>query len=195
MPKCSSYITLGKRQPVSDPGLSGTEQQKTTPQQSSEWGSKSLIGAANECVAAVNGRACLALLDTGSQITSISESFYKKHLTDCVIHPVESLLRVVGAAGQDVPFLGYVDVEVEFPEEEAGLCDCVQALVLVVPDNAYNQRLPLVIGANIVKECKTVAKSWEELVFCKGHTPLLHGKELINLCVYESVLRVASRRF
>ena len=113
-----------------------------------------MIRAANECVAAVNGQACLALLDTGSQITSISESFYKKHLSDCVINPVESLLHAVGAAGQGVPFLGYVDIEVEFPAEEAGLCSCLQALVLVVPDNAYNQRVPLVIGTNIVRECK-----------------------------------------
>ena len=113
-----------------------------------------MIGDANECVAAVNGRACLALLDTGSQITSISESFYKKHLSDCALRPVESLLRVVGAGGQNVPFLGYVDVEVEFPEEESGLRSGVQALILVVPDNAYNQRVPLVIGTNIVRECK-----------------------------------------
>ena len=80
------------------------------------------------------------------------------------MNPVESLLRVVGAAGQGVPFLGYVDievdvpflgyVEVEFPAEEAGLCSCSQALVLVVPDNAYNQRVPLVIGTNILRECK-----------------------------------------
>ena len=61
---------------------------------------------------------------------------------------------MVGAAGQDVPFLGYVDVEVEFPVEEAGVCSCLQALVLVVPDNAYNQRVPLVIGTNVVRECK-----------------------------------------
>ena len=52
---------------------------------------------------------------------------------------MESLLHVVGAAGQDVPFLGYVDVEDEFPVEEAGLCSCLQALVQVVPDNVYNQ--------------------------------------------------------
>ena len=70
------------------------------------------------------------------------------------MHPVESLLSVVGAAGQDVSFLGYVDVEVEFPVEEAGLCSRLQALVLVVPDNAYNQRVPLVIGTNIMRECK-----------------------------------------
>ena len=134
----SPDIAIGKRQHVSAPGLSGTEHQKTTPQYSKLW-TNSLIGAANECVAAVNGQACLALLDTGIQITSISESFYKKHLSDCVIHPVEALLRVVGAAGEDVPFLGYVDVEVEFPVEEAGFCSCLRALVLVLPDNAYNQ--------------------------------------------------------
>ena len=67
---------------------------------------------------------------------------------------MESLLRVVGAAYQNVPFLGYVDVEVEFPVNEAGLCSCLQALVLVVPDNAYNQRVLLVIGTNTVRECK-----------------------------------------
>ena len=67
---------------------------------------------------------------------------------------MESLLRVVGAAGQDVPFLGYVEVEVEFPLEEAGLCSRLQALVLVVPDNACNQQVPLVIRTNIVRECK-----------------------------------------
>ena len=154
LPKYSSDIAIGKRQHVSDAGLSGTEQQKATPQYSKLW-TKPMIGAANECVAAVKGRACLALLDTGSQITSISESIHNKHLSDCIIiHRVESLLRVVGAAGQDVPFLGYVDVEVEFPVEEFGLCSRLQALVLVVPDNAYNQRVPLVIVTNIVRECK-----------------------------------------
>lgn len=167
-------IVFGKSQHVPVAGLSGTEHQQTTPQRHSEWGSKLLIGAANEFVAAVNGRVCLALLDTGSQITSLSELFYKKHLPDCVIHLAESLLRVVGTAGQNVPFLGYVDVEVEFPEEEAGLCGCVQVLVLVVPDNAYNQRVPLVIGTNIVKECKD---RWEE----RGGASFLQGTHLFCL--------------
>ena len=34
-----------------------------------------LIGDATEAVVFVNGHACLALLDTGSQITSIAKSF------------------------------------------------------------------------------------------------------------------------
>ena len=72
---------------------------------------------------------------------------------------------MVGAAGQDVPLLEYVDAEIEFPEDEAGLSGCVEALVLVVPENAYNQRVPLLIGTKVVKDCKDVVKSDEELVF------------------------------
>ena len=148
LPKCSTHIAIRKRQHVPDAGLSGAGHPETMPQRHSKWGCKSLIGQATECVAAVNSRACVALLDTGSQVTSISESFYLQHLSDHEIHPVEPLLRVVGAAGQAVPFLSYVDVE--FPENEAGLSGC-EALVLVVPDNAYHQRVPLVVGTNIVK--------------------------------------------
>lgn len=62
---------------------------------------KGLIGGPNEAVTIVNGHACIGLLDTGSQITSVAESFYKKHLRDCTIKPLEDLVRVIGAGGQD----------------------------------------------------------------------------------------------
>ena len=39
------------------------------------------------------------------------------------------------AAGQNVPFIGYFDVE--FPEYEASLSGCVKTLLLVVPENAW----------------------------------------------------------
>ena len=71
-----------------------------------------LIGEANECVAYLNGHPCLALLDTGSQVTSISEQFYREHLSDQPMQPLKRLVRVVGAAGQEVPFLGYVELSI-----------------------------------------------------------------------------------
>ena len=44
---------------------------------------KELICDANEAaVAFINGHACIALLDTGSQVTSIAKSFYNKHLSN-----------------------------------------------------------------------------------------------------------------
>ena len=78
---------------------------------------------------------------------------------------------MVGAASQDVPFLGYVDVEIEFPGDEAGLSFYVQALVLVVPDNAYNERMPLVIGTDVVNECKDRCEEWQVSSFLeRTHT-------------------------
>ena len=68
-----------------------------------------LVGQMNEGTAIINGCKTNALIDTGSQVTTISKGFYDQHLTDCDIHPVETL-KVVGAGGKYVPFLGYVSV-------------------------------------------------------------------------------------
>lgn len=75
----------------------------------------SLVGEANECNAYVDGKQCKALLDTGSQVTSISESFFKQHLSGRVIQSVDKLLKVVGVTGREVPFLGYISVNLKFP--------------------------------------------------------------------------------
>ena len=112
---------------------------------------KSLIGDANECIAFVNDISCLALLDTGSQVSSVSQSFYNRHLRDYHIHSVENLIKLVGAGGEQVPYIGYIEVQVSFPEEETGVNFRENYLVLVVPDNDYNKRVPVVIGTNIAK--------------------------------------------
>ena len=72
-------------------------------------------------VAFVNGHACLALLDTGSQVTSIAKSFYDRHLSGQPIQLVENMVRVVGAGRNEVPFLGYVTTGVGFPKGEMGV--------------------------------------------------------------------------
>ncbi|KAK3731801.1 hypothetical protein QZH41_007622 [Actinostola sp. cb2023] len=47
-----------------------------------------------------------------------------------------------------------------FPGEEAGVDSSLDSLALVVPDNEYNRRVPLVVGTNIAKQfqqrCQTV---------------------------------------
>ena len=48
-----------------------------------------LIGPANETEVIISGRKVNALLDTGSQITSISESYYKNHLSNYPLVPVD----------------------------------------------------------------------------------------------------------
>ena len=47
-------------------------------------------------------------------------------------------MHVVGAAGQKVLFLGYLELSISFPLTEADTEKVFQMLVLVVQDNQYN---------------------------------------------------------
>ena len=85
-----------------------------------------------------------ALIDTGSQVTTMSKSFYDQNLSICKIEPVETL-RVVGAGGQTVPFLGYVSVDISFRENEAGVCKKISTLVLVVPNTTKMKEFQLLL--------------------------------------------------
>jgi hypothetical protein len=64
-----------------------------------------------------------------------------------IIEPIEEIVRVVGAGGQEVPFFGYVTIHVSFPENDVEIRGTLKTtLALVVPNNSYNQRVPVIIG-------------------------------------------------
>ena len=109
-----------------------------------------LVGQMNEGTAIINGYKANALIDTGSQVTTISKEFYDQYLLDCDIHSVETL-KVVGAGGQDVPFFRYISVNISFPENEAGVSEEIPTFALIVPNTSYNQRVPAVIGTNLLR--------------------------------------------
>ena len=67
---------------------------------------------------------------------------------------LDGLIHVVGASGQEVPFLGYVELDIGFPCVEAGTEKVFSTLVLVVLDKRYNQRVPLILGTNLGKKCR-----------------------------------------
>ena len=92
----------------------------------------------------------MTLIDTGSQVSTIAKWYYK-YLSVKPLHSMENLSRVVGAGGQEVPFCGFIDIEVTFPKYDTGTDAAVTALVLVVPNNDYNKRVPVVIGTNVTK--------------------------------------------
>lgn len=110
---------------------------------------KGLIG--NKCIGdvTVSGVKCNCLLDTGSQVTTISNSFYTEHLSEQPIQPF-NLLDVEGANGQSVPYLGYVEVSIGFPKDFIDSAPEVTTLALVVPDLRSNSDLPVLIGTNLL---------------------------------------------
>lgn len=55
---------------------------------------KGLVGSKSTANVKVNGVDCRSLLDTGSQVTTVSQSFYNSHLSDYTIHPVSDILEM-----------------------------------------------------------------------------------------------------
>lgn len=133
-----------------------------------------LIGP--RCAASVllEGLPCESIMDTGSQVTTISETFHKTHLSQQPIRPIHALLEIEGAGGQHVPYLGYVETRITFPQSITGKEEHLTALALVVPECHFNSKIPLLIGTNVL------LRLYEQLLEQAGPEFMhsLHTKEL-----------------
>lgn len=90
----------------------------------------------------------ISLLDSGSQVTTISKSFHENHLSRQSILPIQDLLHIEGAGGQEVPYLVYTVVNTHFPVDIMGMPKSVDTLTLVVPDHRTNLEVALFIRTN-----------------------------------------------
>lgn len=95
----------------------------------------------------VNGHLCDALLDSGSRVSIIFESWYRRHLADTPIRPVSDL-NIWGLSDSDYPYLGYVAVDLEFPKKVAGTPTALSALALICPDPPGPDQTPVILGTN-----------------------------------------------
>ena len=59
------------------------------------------------------------------------------------IKQLQTLIPMEGAGGINVPYLGYVEANLDIPEVEAFNEDC---LFLVVSDHTYGRRVPITVG-------------------------------------------------
>ncbi len=109
---------------------------------------KGLVGA--RCIAEISiaGEKCLCLLDTGSQVTTVPKSFYEQHLTEYPINSINDILEVEGANGFSVPYEGYIEVDITFPEEFLGVSVQVPTISLVVPNVKLHNQSMVLIGTN-----------------------------------------------
>ena len=112
-----------------------------------------IVGSSNEGEIFVNGLKTSGLIDTGSMITSVSEQFYNSMDPVPELHDLDEFgLSVQGATGKELPFKGYVEAEISVPF----LSDSVFNIpLLVVPETEYNSKVPVIIGTNLIRLCKT----------------------------------------
>lgn len=91
------------------------------------------------------------LLDTGSQVSTLTESFFRDSLAG---HNQQMLstsgwLKLTAANGLDIPYLGYLELDVE--TMGMVLPDCG---FLIVKDPPNSSTVPGLIGMNIISRCR-----------------------------------------
>ena len=100
-----------------------------------------LIGEPNKAIVKIEGQKFDSLIDSGAQISQLTESLVKA--LDIKIQNLKEILPLEGAAGIKVPYLGYVEAQLEITSVDAFNEDC---LFLVMPDHEYGHRVPVTIG-------------------------------------------------
>ncbi|KAK3088701.1 hypothetical protein FSP39_022540 [Pinctada imbricata] len=108
-----------------------------------------LVGSTNESEVFVNGCKTMALIDTGSMVTSVSYSFYEKLMPSPELHDMREFeLTVKGANDSVLPYLGYIEADISIPS----LNDNTFTIpLLVVPDTEYNFKVPIIVGTNAIR--------------------------------------------
>ena len=108
-----------------------------------------IVGSALEADATVDQIPVRTLVDPGSMITCISDSFVRRHLPSLPRFPIGDIICIKGPLDDKLPYQDFVELEVSLPihgkESVVGLFP-----VLIDPDTSYNQKVPLLVGTNVL---------------------------------------------
>ncbi|XP_072574574.1 uncharacterized protein [Paramormyrops kingsleyae] len=135
-----SGATMGKKQgPHPQVKKNGTGGEETP-----------LVGPRNKGKVEVNGIQCRALIDSGSQVTTMIYSYWRNHPTLQSQKLLPSEVPIEGAAGQTIPYYGilYVDLKVLGNEYKA-------VPTFVVPDSDYRSSVPVLVGTNVIRASRS----------------------------------------
>ena len=153
-----------------------------------------LVGRRCESRAVVQGIECDCLLDSGSQVTTLSRRFFEENFLGSIpMRPLSELLVVEGAGGNRIPYLGFVEFSLELPELQGG---SRSVFALVCEDTNYSRKVPLLVGTNVLEGvCATKGRKFPAHIlavcdavrlsrrFCEPNTGHLgsvrfHGKSM-----------------
>ena len=128
-----------------------------------------MVGHANEAPVVVDGCELTALVDSGAQVSTISAKFCEE--LDLEIQPLGQLLELEGTGGAAIPYLGFVEVNLQIPGVRRYNED---VLMLAIPTMAYSKRVPVMVGSKIIDKtlsCMTAGElvkataTWQQAHF------------------------------
>lgn len=106
-----------------------------------------LVGPSMMADVTIERQPCRALLDSGSRVTIIFESWYSRYIPNVPILPLADL-AIWGLSDSTYPYKGYVTVELGFPPSSEGAEEAVSILALVCPDPKSPDPVPAIVGTN-----------------------------------------------
>jgi hypothetical protein len=110
-----------------------------------------VFGKCPDAIIQMNGYDVCCLLDTGAQVSTITESYYQKFLSkDVALVDVSQLIHIAGTQGLDVPLVGLVEIELTALGQTF---DRISFLVVKDPVGTplaeRKMNVPGVIGSNV----------------------------------------------
>ena len=132
-----------------------------------------LVGDINEVGIYLEDKPANALLDTGSYVRFVSESFHREYLGNIEIKPVGNILNIECADGKNLPYIGYIETEINIDNGLPG-AKPLPCLLLVTPDTLSSAKTQVILGTNILNKLMTDCKNnfgQQFLQQAKLHTP------------------------
>ena len=106
-----------------------------------------VVGKANEVSLFVNDRQVLTLLDMGSMVSTMSHSLCS--LLNLSIQPLDNVFK--GLGGCEIPYLVIVEATIHCSKVDM---TCIPVVLLVVSDTEYHNRVPILLGTNVLSLLK-----------------------------------------
>ena len=115
-----------------------------------------LVGHANGVPVVIDGCKVAALIDLGAQGSNISAQLCED--LGLKIQPLGQLLELEGTGGAAIPYLRFVEVNLQIPGIRGYNED---VLLLAIPTTAYAEVVPVMVGSKIIDRapsCMTVGE-------------------------------------
>ena len=106
-----------------------------------------LIGSANEATIIVEGQEFRALIDSGAQLLTISESLVTA--LKLPVHKLNTLIEAEVSGGGTIPYEGYVEARLKIPGIKAMNKD---SLFMVSNNSPYMERVSIQLGTLHIRE-------------------------------------------
>ena len=100
-----------------------------------------LIGPGNEANVVVEAQEFTALIDSGAQLSTMSESLVQA--LKLPIHKLSTLIEAEVSGGSTMPYVGYVEARLKIPSMQAMDKD---SLFMVSNNSPYTNQVPIQLG-------------------------------------------------